>query len=543
MPPTGYPYDPVPVNAPVPVDTFNPPDANSEKTQKTNASKNAKKPHKDFNVWKWIVLTPLIAGVMMPFASVGVAGLWFMHTPSSLSKTMKSDDLKKMLTAYANQEKVEIPKGLRIPKYKGSPDSLMSAIKMSLSIFSGYVNALRHLPADNKWQIFKYTFSRQGIKDFMQIPQIFIDILGADLDKLNKRDLSYIANVLTKGGMVTKKYGQSLADVFKNITLSKHAEVLRLEKAKAPAEEIKKARTSFESSRKFYQTLSKLQSQEVELTPKEKRHFEYLYKEILKKYQAQYPHAKMDTRTLDAIKKVAASTAVVALPENLAIKMPHKDVNKQAIANFEVFVGLKAIEHAVKACIIPAEQEAEKEAGKQAGKAVKTVEKEVLKNMSNVSEDAILKAAVQETGNILDGSNFTNEAKGLNEMRKMQEAMGIKIGLAPKPLLVDTIIGKDGEPYSVVVMEQIEGPGDLSKVIEKAVMSEHPFDLSSKEWQDYHRVMQTKVCLTIAMQSLQIRNGDPHPGNFMLNSLAQQKAFEKLGAGAIDGGLTPIDLA
>ncbi|XVJ51255.1 MAG: hypothetical protein HEQ32_03885 [Vampirovibrio sp.] len=540
MPPTGYPYDPVPVNAPVPVDTFNPPDAESTKAQKANAAKNAKKPHKDFNVWKWIVLTPLIAGVMLPFASVGVAGLWFMHTPSSLSKTMKPDDLKKMLAAYANQEKVEIPKGLRIPKYKGSPDNLMSSIKMSLSIFSGYVNALRHLPADNKWQIFKYTFSRQGIKDFMQIPQIFIDILGADLDKLNKRDLSYIANVLTKGGTVTKKYGQSLADVFKNITLRKHAEVLRLEKAKAPAEEIQIARTSFESSRKFYQTLSKLQSQEVELTPKEKRHFEYLYKEILKKYQAKYPHAKMDTRTLDAIKKVAASTAVVALPENLAIKMPKTDARAtNAINNLEALVGFQAIEHAVKACIMPAE----KEAGKQAGKAVEKVEKEVLKNMSNVSEDAIIKAAAQQAGSILDGADFTNEAKGLNAMREMQEAMGIKVGLAPKPLLVDTIIGKDGERYSVVVMEQIEGPGDLSKVIEKAVMSEHPFDLSSKEWQDYHRFMRKDALPTIAMQSLKTRNGDGHGGNFMLKSLAQQEALEKLGAKAVNGGSVPIDLA
>lgn len=520
MPPTGYPYNPVPVNAPVPVDTFNPPDTESTKAQKATASKNAKKPHKDFNVWKWIVLTPLIAGVMLPFASVGVAGLWFMHTPSSLSKTMKPDDLKKMLTAYANQEKVEIPKGLRIPKYKGSPDNLMSAIKMSLSIFSGYINALRHLPADNKWQIFKYTFSRQGIKDFMQVPQIFIDILGLDLDKLNKRDLSYIANVLTKGGTVTKKYGQSLADVFKNSTLRKHAEVLRLEKAKAPAEEIKKARTSFESSRKFYQTLSKLQSQEVELTPKEKRHFEYLYKEILKKYQAKYPHATMDTRTLDAIKKVAASTAVVGLPENLAIKMPKTDAGaSNAINNLEALVGFQAIEHAVKACIMPAEQEAEKQAGKQAGKAVKTVEKEVLKNMSNVSEDAILKAAAQQAGSILDGSDFTNEAKGLNAMREMQEAMGIKIGLAPKPLLVDTIIGKDGVPYSVVVMEQIEGPGDLSKVIEKAVMSKDPFNLKSKAWEDYHRFMREDACPTIAMQSFGVQHGDLHGANMMLGSV------------------------
>jgi hypothetical protein len=230
-----------------------------DKTQNKDVKTKEKKP---FNPWKWMIIAPLVAFVATPIIAVGAAGAWFMHTPSSLSKDLTPEKLTKMLEAYGRKEKVKIPEGLKIPTYTGKKIDASFTQAQTMGLIKG----LRHLPKDNKWEILKYVLSPKGIKDAMQLPMIFLDIAYDKSESLQTRDWSFIATVLAKGGTVTKKFGQGFADIVKQDVLTSHAEVMKLKEAKAPKEEIDKAMANFESARRFYKSISQLQSQEVQLT-------------------------------------------------------------------------------------------------------------------------------------------------------------------------------------------------------------------------------------------------------------------------------------
>jgi hypothetical protein len=491
------------VNPPVAEDHFVRQDFESK--QKKDVKKKEKKP---FNPWKWMVLTPLITLVGLPFVGIGVAGAWFMHTPSSISKSMKPETLTKMLEAYSRKEAVKIPEGLKIPTYTGTTLKDGAFIRESMM---GIVKALRHLPKDNKWEILKYVLSPKGIKEFIQVPLALYDGVTLNFESLKTRDLSFIANVLAKGGTMTKKYGQGLADAVKRDVMSSHARVLELEKTKAPIEEIKKAKAAFESSRRFYKAISQLQSQEVQLTKKQEKHFTHLYELAIDAYNKKNPSKPLQKQSLKSLKKIEASTAIVVLQDGVAIKLQRADARADnAVSNFELMTHFSAIEEAVKA--IRTKQDA-----------------------SLASKDAAVKSATEKAGAILEGANFHNEVKGLEAIRALQEEAGVIEGLAPKPHLSEIVKGKDGHDYGIVVMDKIEGPGDLSKVILNAVMSKNPFDLSSKEWKLYHRFMQEDALATVGMQSLRIRTTDGHGGNFLLKTKPVSQGN--------NGGAVPIDVA
>ena len=474
-----------------------------DKTQKEDVKK--KKP---FNPWKWMVLTPLIAVVATPLIAVGVAGAWFMHTPSSLSKDLTPEKLTKMLEAYSRKEKVKIPEGLKIPTYTGKDLQDPSFIQQSTM---GLIKGLRHLPKDNKWEILKYVFSPKGIKDFTQIPLAIYDATTLNFEKLKTRDLSFIATVLAKGGTITKKYGQGLADIVKQDVLNSHAEVMKLKEAKAPKKDIDKAIASFESNRRFYKSISQLQSQEVQLTKKQEKHFTHLYNLAIDNYNKQNPNKPLQKKALASLKKIEASTAIVVLQDGVAIKLQRADARaNNAVSNFELMTHFSAVQEAAKA--IYTKQDA-----------------------SLASKDDIVKSATEKAGAILEGANFHNEVKGLEAMRALQEEAGVLEGLAPKPYLSKIVKGHDGHDYGVVVMDQIVGAGDLSKVTLRAVMSENPFDLSSKEWKLYHKFMQEDALATVGMQSLRIRTTDGHNANFLLKENPVSKGK--------NGGAVPIDVA
>ncbi len=455
-----------------------------------------------------MVLTPLIAVVATPLIAVGVAGAWFMHTPSSLSKDLTPEKLTKMLEAYGRKEKVKIPEGLKIPTYTGKNLEDPSFLQQGTM---GLIKGLRHLPKDNKWEILKYVLSPKGIKDAVQLPMIFLDLCFGKLERLQTRDFSFIANVFAKGGTVTTKYGQSLADIVKQNVLNSHANVMKLKKAKAPKKEIDEAMASFESNRRLYQSISQLQSQEVQLTKKEEKHFTHLYKAKVAEYNKDNPDKPLSVKPLSALKKIQASTALGVIQDDVFFKLPRTDARADnAVNNFELMVHFSAIQ--------------------EAGKAILTKQ-----DASLASKDDIVKSALEKVAPIIEGSNFKNEVKGLEAMRALQAEAGVLEGLAPKPLHFSTIKGIDGLDYGVVVMERIKGAGDLSKVTLNAVMSENPFDLSSKEWKLYHKFMQEDALATVGMQSLRIFTGDGHGANLGLKQNPVSKGK--------NGGAVPFDLA
>jgi hypothetical protein len=474
------------------------------------------KPHdakKPFNPWKWIVLTPIIAAVVLPVVAVGAAGAWFMHTPSTLDKSFTPEKLSKMLEAYRRNEKVEIPKGLRFPNYSGT--NPVAFLQQGLF---GFINAYRFLPQDNKWEVLKYVASPKGIKDLIKLGQFALNALSES----NPGDLSFVATVLAKGGTVTKKWGQGYADKAKSKLIKLHASVLDLEEIILNKEtpEIKRLnaqksladkKIAFKKQRKIFKDLSVLQSQEVELTKKQEQHFTHLYHQAIDAYNAQHPNKPLVKKSLRGLKKVEASTALVILQDDVAIKLQRSDARAaNAVANFELMVHLNSIEQGISSIV--------------SGKGAEHMDK-----------DAIVKKSTEQAGAILQGSDFNSEFIGLKLMREAQKKAGIVEGLAPEPYLFKNIKGVDGHEYGAVVMEKVGGPGDLNSVTLNAMMSEHPFDLNSKEWMLYTKFMQEDAYATIVNQLLSIHTTDGHSGNFMLK--ASPVTTGK------NGGAIPIDLA
>jgi hypothetical protein len=153
-----------------------------------------------------------------------------------------------------------------------------------------------------------------------------------------------------------------------------------------------------------------------------------------------------------------------------------------------------------------------------------------------MDKDAIVKESTEQAGAILQGCDFYNELLGLQAKRAAQKKAGIVEGLAPEPYLFKNIKGVDGHEYGVVVMEKIEGPGNLGKVSLQAIMSDHPFDTTSKEWTLYNQFMQEDAYATIVHHLLsQVRSTDGHSGNFMLKATPVTTGK--------NGGAIPIDLA
>jgi hypothetical protein len=475
------------------------------------------KPHdakKPFNPWKWIVLTPIIAAVVLPVVAVGAAGAWFMHTPSTLDKSFTPEKLSKMLEAYRRNEKVEIPKGLRFPNYSGTNP----VVFLQQGLF-GFINAYRFLPQDNKWEVLKYVASPKGIKDLIKLGQFYLNWFAEN----NPGDLSFVATVLAKGGTITKKFGQGYADDVKRKMMRLYTEIVETETAiankKIPEEGLKEAikileskKKRFYKSRKQYRDLSVLQSQEVQLTKKQEQHFTHLYHQIVDAYNAQNPSKPLKKLPLSQLKLDAASTAVVILQDDVAIKLQSADARAaNAVANFELMVHLNSIKEGLRSIV--------------SGKGAEDMDK-----------DAIVKESTEQAGAILQGCDFYSELLGLQAKRAAQKKVGIVEGLAPEPYLFKNIKGVDGHEYGAVVMEKIEGPGNLGKVSLQAIMSEHPFDTTSKEWTLYNQFMQEDAYATIVHHLLsQVRSTDGHSGNFMLKATPVTTGK--------NGGAIPIDLA
>jgi hypothetical protein len=469
---------------------------------------NKKKP---FNFLKWAAISTVGTVVGVPLLAAGAFSAWFLHNPSSLSKTMKPENITAMAKKFANGEQVEIPKGIRI----ANPPKDKSNFWKGMNIAGNYADALRSLPADNKKQILKYVLSFKGIKDGLEVPKLITNIMSGNMEEATKRNLDFVSNIMAKGGTVTKKYGQTMADGTKNSTLRYHGRLVQLEKAgKKGTEEYTKTLNDFETSRRFYQSLSKLQSQEVHLTKAQTKHYQTLFDNAVAEYNIQNPSSKLSTKALSELKKIEASTAVVVLHEGKAFKLPRPDaLPKNAVDNLQLLTSLNA----------------------------STQNLLSIESKKDPDKNSILKAAVESANGILEGANFDNEIKGLTAIRDVQTNMGVKQGLAPKGYFSAQLKGADGEHYSVAVMDQIHSEGDLSGVILKAVLAPDTLNSKSPVWDAYHRFMHNDAFATVAMQNAPVRSADLHSGNLMLKSKEIQDAIHA--SGEVNGGAIPIDVA
>ncbi len=512
---------------------------------------------KHWNPWKWIVVAEVATPILAVTGAVVGAGAWFMHTPSTLSKTLKPADIQAMLDKYARGEEVKIPKGVTFPLLKA---------KAGLGTLVDIIRVLRYLPQDNKWEIVKYLMTPKGLKDLTALPAILIHGMFLNSEGVAKQDLSIVANVMSRGGTVTKKLGQQLADNFKQIVLSAHRGVVhyknelklletnpakyikeyeyqfrdkqgnlldpKSEEALNKLEELKKKLNKdlkeitnhYEVNKKLFESLTTLQSKDVHWTKKEKAHFQHLYEVATGYHNRDNSDKRITKKALSSLKTVEASTAAVIIHDDvgLVLKELKPDARPEnAVQNLEFYLAWNSLFNA----------------SKKGGRDLSNLDAEELKTL----QEAIFKSSIEQSGAILQGSNFHNEKIGLDAMRQQQQALGITEGLAPKPYGVHTIKGLDGYDYQVIVMDEIKGEGDLSKLVLNALNSPNAFNLNSKEWQLYRDTMTEEIPYTIAMQSLALKSTDGHGGNFLLKTQAVKEAIK---AGKLkNGGLTPIDLA
>lgn len=538
------------VNPSTPLPTSKPDDFVKQEAKAPKQPK--QKTAKEFNPWKWVVIAEVATPILAVTGAVVGAGMWFMHTPSTLSKTLKPADIQAMLDKYARGEEVKIPKGVSFPLLQS---------KLGFSTAIDMVRVLRYLPQDNKWEVFKYLMSPKGLKSLPSLPGIVINLLFQNDAGLAKQDLSILGELMSRGGTVTKKLGQQFADAKKQKVLASHRAVVntkhelkllesnatnyikenpskfvdrqgnplnpnsqealnKLEELKKQLhKELKEATNQYEASKKLFEAFASLQSKEVHWTKKEKAHFQRLYEVEVGNHNRDYPHRPLTKKPLSSLKIVEASTAAVVLQDGFALKLLKQDARPEnAVKNLEFYLAANSLFHPTKVM------------GRE-------LEGEDLKEV----QEAIFKSSIEQSGAILQGSNFHNEKLGLELMRQQQQALGITEGLAPKPYGVHTIKGVDGHDYQVIVMEQIKGVGDLSKLVINALNSPNPFDLNSKEWQLYRETMSEEIPYTIAMQSLGFKSTDGHGGNFLLKTQAEKEAIKA--SKLKNGGLVPIDLA
>ena len=469
-----------------------------ESKQKKDVKKKERKP---FNPWKWMLLTPLILGgtllVGAPLGGALAFRHWFLKNPSELSKVLKPTDIEKMFADMRAGKEIKVPKEFKLPDLKGMSE------KQQIGAF---LNTLRFLPPENKKKIMQYLFSFKGIKECSSLVGTFVQLTASrgKLEKIKtimeKANLNPIHEIFERGGTVTKKAGQGIADQLKPFVI--FSDVLKqnegLLQDSAKKEEFE---TGLAIIEKMYKTFASMQSKEVKLEGKAKVHYQDLYEQALKSYASQNPQHTLQHVPFDSLKLVEASTAIVGLDvkNGKAYKFQRPDaLANRAADNLEF---LAQINHMLNHNLSGLEETL-------SGSKVKIdPEKQRIDRF---------KQGLNAAHDILQGSRFENEKLGLDRIEEAARWVGADSKYyPPKAYLAQNFKGKKGnDEYGVVIMDMIQGQ-NTADLIQKAQAEGGAFSLEKSAWKAYNDFMGEHAHNVLLRQASHAVSTDNHSGNIM----------------------------
>jgi hypothetical protein len=481
-----------------------PPVVDNFKSQEPPLEKEVK-PKKPFNPWKWMILTPLIVGatavVGSPLIGMGMFRHWFLQNPSDLSKVLKPEDLQHMFKQMQEGKSISVPKEFKVPVFKEGDN--LANVKASLNI-------LRSLPIENKKKILQYLMSFKGMKEsfgFVKDMSSIIVATGMGNTKqvetiLTKINLNPIHQIFERGGTVTKKAGQSLADDLKTLlSLSDVLKTLEASGHKQWTPEQKKEIENFQRYvpiiQKAYNTFATMQSKPVKLDGKTKLHYEDLYKQALKAYKDQNPNAPLAEVQFDDLDLLEASTAIVGLDHKngRAFKFQRPDALANRAADNLDFLG--QVNYSI-------QMMTKKTLGNLGGEGSKLTPEQM--------REKAFQAGVNSAHDILQGSRFENESLGLNRIEEAARWIGTNPQYnPPKPYLSQNFKSKhNNDEYGVVIMDKISGQ-NLADLYQKYLAG----DLEAKK--TYETFMTEHAHSVLLRQSSNAVSTDAHSGNIFNN--------------------------
>ncbi|MFN7311744.1 MAG: hypothetical protein ACK5T0_10340 [Vampirovibrionales bacterium] len=469
-----------------------------ESKQQKDVKTKEKKP---FNPWKWMVLTPLILGgtliVGAPLGGALAFRHWFLKNPSELSKVLKPTDIEKMFADMRAGKEIKVPKEFKLPDLKGMDE---------MQQMGAFLNTLRFLPAENKKKIMQYLFSFKGIKECSSLVGTFIQLSASSgkLEKIktimDKANLNPIHEIFERGGTVTKKAGQGIADKLKPFVIFSDAlkQNENLFKNSAEKEEFE---TSLAIIEKMYKVFGSMQSKDVKLMGKEKEHFQYLYEQGMQYNKTQKLGFTLQDVSFDNTNLKQASMAVVSLDcQNVkALKIQRPDaLPNRAADNLEF---LAQINHMLNHNLSGLEE--------------KLSDSKIKIDPEKQRIDGF-KKGLNAAHDILQGSRFENEKLGLDRIEEAARWIGADPKYdPPKAYWSKNFKGKNGkDEYGVVFMDMIQGQNtkDLS---EKAQAEGGAFSFEKSAWKPYNDFMGEHAHNVLLRQASNAVSTDNHSGNIM----------------------------
>jgi hypothetical protein len=458
-----------------------------------------------FNPWKWMILTPLIVGattiVGLPLIGMGVFRHWFLQKPSNLSKVIKPDDLQRMFKQMQEGKPIRIPEEFKVPVFKEGD---------KLGNLKAFLNMLRSLPIENKKKILQYLMSFKGLKESFGLTKDISAIIVAagtgnikQVEKILKGiNLNPIHQIFERGGTVTKKAGQSIADALKGLlTASEALKSIEASGLTTWSPEQKKSIERFKNwvpfVQKMYNTFASMQSKPVQLEGKTKLHYEDLYGHALKAFKAQNPSSPLVEVKFDDLELLEASTAIVGLDHknSKAFKFQRPDALANRAADNLDFLG--QVNYLIQISL-------NETLGKLNGGGAKLTPKQM--------REKAFKAGVNSAHDILQGSHFDNESLGLNRIEEAARWIGADPKYnPPKPYLSQNFKSKyNNDEYGVVIMDKISGQ-NLADLYQKYLAG----DQEAKK--TYERFMTEHAHNVLLRQASNAVSTDAHSGNIFNN--------------------------
>jgi|GEM_PF-5145638 len=456
-----------------------------------------KKEYKPFNAFKWALITPIALAAMTPFVGTGAAAIWFMSKPKQMAKKLNPTDIRALIKSIEDGDKnVKIPEGMHVPNPYKDDNGQTNVAQKGVKALLGKISALRHLPQENKWDMLKYFLSPTGLKEFADVPRHYFFSAFQDHKTASKYSLNFVASIMKKGGPVATKYVQSMANEARSTMLSAHRVVLKYmeqDAEKIDAKELQKLRDMFFVKRDVFKSFSKLQSSSEPLKGWKAAHQLKMYNETARQFNSTNPEFAMPIiKDINELKNIEASTSIVSLTPDgrYAVKalMPGASPEKAA-DQLQVMVEL---------------------VGNDPRKNIILDALGIEDSSAETKDIDILKKAMDSILPFLDGSDLKNEVEGLSSILKTQRKLGGQVGLSPAPKFITKING-----FDTVVMEQLHGDGDMVSILSKAVMSDTPFDLEARSWDQFRSFAENEAYSTVAMMYEDTISMDLHHGNIM----------------------------